>query len=140
VSAQLASSPPFPPSGAASPPAVATPPRRVTPLSHRAKTSSLHPLHLPTTLRPIASPSRAETKVLNLHHRYWPPSTDSPTPTHHCYKNVISILVTFPTTQPRLHFASSLIRAPHHWSSTRCHHSLSPLSHIHRSSAQRHPR
>jgi hypothetical protein len=31
-------------------------------------------------------PSRAETEALNLHHRYRPPSLDSPTPTLHCYK------------------------------------------------------
>jgi hypothetical protein len=81
-------------------------------------------------------PSRAETKALNPHHRHRPPSPDHPTPTLHCYKKVISILATLPTTQPRLHFASSLARAPRHQSSTHCRHSLSPPSHIHRLSAQ----
>jgi hypothetical protein len=83
-------------------------------------------------------PSWAETKALNLHHHCRPPSPDSPTPTLHCYKNVISTLATLPTTQPRLHFASSLVRAPRHRSSTHHRRSLSPLSHAHRSSA-RHP-
>jgi hypothetical protein len=46
-------------------------------------------------------PTWAETKALNLHHRHWPPSPDSPTPTLHCYKKVISILANLPTTQPR---------------------------------------
>jgi hypothetical protein len=95
------SSPSFPLLGATSHPTdVATLSRRVTLLSHGAKMSSLHLLHLPTTLYPIASPSRAETEALNLHHLHWPTSSDSPTFTHHCYKKVISILVTLSITQP----------------------------------------
>jgi hypothetical protein len=58
-------------------------------------------------LHPVTSPSRAETEVLNLHHHRWPPSSDNPTSTHHCFKKVISILVTLSTTQPHLHFVSS---------------------------------
>jgi hypothetical protein len=85
-------------------------------------------------------PSRDETKALNLRHCHRPPSPDSLTPTLHCYKKVISILATLPTTQLRLHFAFSLARAAHHWSSTRCHHSLSPPSHAHRPLAQWHLR
>jgi hypothetical protein len=84
-------------------------------------------------------PSWAETKALNLHHRHRQSSPDSLTPTLHCYKKIISILVTLPTTQLRLHFAFSLARAAHHWSSTRCHHSLSSPSHAHRPLEQRHP-
>jgi hypothetical protein len=79
--------------------------------------------------------SRAETEALNLHHRRWPPFPYCPTPTLHCYKKIISILITLPTTQLRLHFASSLARTPRHRSSTHCHRSLSPLPHAHRSSA-----
>jgi hypothetical protein len=41
------------------------------------------------------------------------------TPTLHYYKNVISTLTTISITQPRLHFVSSLARAPCHRSSTR---------------------
>jgi hypothetical protein len=63
-------------------------------------------------------------------------------PTHilHCYKNIISTLVTLSTTQSRLYFTSSLARAPHHRSSIHRHHSLSLLSHVHHSFTQRHPR
>jgi hypothetical protein len=67
------------------------------------------------------------------------PSSDRPTPTFHCYKKIISILITLPTTQPRLHFVSSLARAPRHQSFTRRHHYLSLPSHTHHSSTQRHP-
>jgi hypothetical protein len=77
-------------------------------------------------------PSRAETEVLNPHHhRSRPTSSDSLTYSIYCYKNVISILVTLPTTQPRLHFASSLTRVPRHSSSTRLiihfHRRLTPI-------------
>jgi hypothetical protein len=85
-------------------------------------------------------PSRAKTEALNPHHHRRPPSLDRLTLTLHCYKKVLSTLATLPTTQPRLHFASSIARAPHHWRSTRLHRSLSLPSHVHRSSAQRHPR
>jgi hypothetical protein len=81
-------------------------------------------------------PSRAETEVLNSHHRHRPPFPNSLTPTLHCYKKVISILATAPTTQSCLHFASSLGRAPRHQSSTTLHHSLSLSSHAHRPSTQ----
>jgi hypothetical protein len=57
-------------------------------------------------------PSIAKTEVLNLHHRRQPPYSDRLTRTLHCYKNVMSILVTLHTTQSRLHFASSLAGAP----------------------------
>jgi hypothetical protein len=52
-------------------------------------------------------PSRAEIEALNPHHRRLPPSPDSLTPTLHCCKKVISILITLPTIQPYLYFASS---------------------------------
>jgi hypothetical protein len=42
-------------------------------------------------------PFWVETKALNLYHRYQPPSSDCPTPTLQCYKNIISTLVTLPT-------------------------------------------
>jgi hypothetical protein len=83
-------------------------------------------------------PSRAKTEALNQHHYCRPPSPDHLTPTLHYYNNIISILATLPTTQPHLHFASSLARASLHRSSTRRHGSLSPLSHAHRSLAQGH--
>ncbi len=83
-------------------------------------------------------PSRAKTEALNPHRRHRPPSPDHPTPTLHWYKKVILTLVTLPTTQSRLHFASSLARAHHRSSTHRCH-SLSPSYHVHRPSAQ-HPR
>jgi hypothetical protein len=137
MSAQLASSPHFPLPGAASPSTdVTTPPHCVTLSSHGGKTSSLHPFYLPTTLR--SPPPRAETEILNLHHRRWPPSPDTATSTMYCYKKVISILVTLPATQSCLHFFSYLTRAPRHQSSTYCHRSLLLLSHAYRPSAQRH--
>jgi hypothetical protein len=85
-------------------------------------------------------PSRAETEALNLHQYCMLPSPDRWTPTLHCYKKIISILATLPTTQPRLYFASSLARTPRHRSSTHRRSSLSPLSYTHRPSAQRYPR
>jgi hypothetical protein len=84
-------------------------------------------------------PSQAETEALNLHHHRRLPSPDLPTPTHHCYKKIISTLVTLPTTQPHLHLAFSLAKAPCHRSSTHRHCFLSPLSHTHHLSTQRHP-
>jgi hypothetical protein len=80
-------------------------------------------------------PSRTKIEALNLHHRRRLHFSDHRTPTIHCYKKIISILVTLPTTQPHLHFASFLARAPRHRSFTRRHRSLSPLSHVYRSSA-----
>jgi hypothetical protein len=84
--------------------------------------------------------SQAESKALNPHHHHRPPSPDHPILTLHCYKKDISILVTLPTTQLRLHFASFLARAPRHRSSTRCHCSLSPSSHAYCPSTRQHPR
>jgi hypothetical protein len=83
-------------------------------------------------------PSRTETEALNLHHRHGLPSLDRPTPTLHCYKNIISTLATLPTTQPRLHFASSITRASRHRSSTYRRRPLSLLSHTYRPSTQWH--
>jgi hypothetical protein len=135
VSVQLVSYSPFPLSGDASPSTdVATPPCRIMLLFYRFKTSSLHPLHLPIMLRLVASSSRVKIKALNLHHRRWPPSPDSPTLTIHWYKNIILILVTLTTTQSRLYFSSSLARAPRHQSFTRHRRFLSPSSHAHRPS------
>jgi hypothetical protein len=77
-------------------------------------------------------PSWAKIEALNLHHSHWPSFPDRPTPTLHCYKKDISILITFPITQSHLHFSSSLDRAPHHCCS------LSPSSHAHRYFVQQH--
>jgi hypothetical protein len=106
--------------------------------SHRAKSSSLSPLYLSTTLRRL--PCRVETEALNPHRRRRPPSPDSPTLNLHCYKKVISTLTALPITQSRLHFTSSLARAPRHQSSTHHRRFLSPLSHVHRPSIQWHSR
>jgi hypothetical protein len=63
-----------------------------------------------------------------------------PKPKHwiRCYKMIISTLATLPTIQSRLHFASSLAKAPHHQSSTRRRCSFLSLSHTHRHSTQWH--
>jgi hypothetical protein len=115
VSAQLTLSHPFSlPDAVSHPVDVVTPLSRVTLPSHRVKTSLLSPVHLPSTLHPHRLPSQFKTEVLNLHHRHWPPSSDSSTLTLHCYKNVISTLVILSITQSRLHFTSSIIRIPHH--------------------------
>jgi hypothetical protein len=54
---------PFPLPGTVSPPVnIATPPRRAVLHSHRAKMSSLTPLHITATLRPIASPLKSKLK------------------------------------------------------------------------------
>jgi hypothetical protein len=80
--------------------------------------------------------SRAKTEALNPHHHRRLPSMDRSTLTLHYYKKIISILVTLPTTQQCLHFASSLARAQCHQSSTCHHHSLSPPSYVHYPSTQ----
>jgi hypothetical protein len=79
-------------------------------------------------------PSWAKTEALNPHHRRRSPSPDPLTLTLHCCKNVISTLVTLPTTQPHLHFASLLARAPRHQNSTRRRRPtpiISPYNDIH---------
>jgi hypothetical protein len=78
--------------------------------------------------------SQAKNKALNPYHRHMLHSLDRLTTTIHCYKKIISTLVTLPITQPRLYFIFSLARAPRHQSSIRHHYSLSPLSHGDRSS------
>jgi hypothetical protein len=83
-------------------------------------------------------PSRAKIEAVNLHCHRRPPSTDRPTPTLHFCKNVISTLVTLPTTQLHLYFASSLTRALCHRSSTRRCYSLLSSSHVHHPSTQWH--
>jgi hypothetical protein len=75
--------------------------------------------------------SKAEIEALNPHHHHRPPSQNRLTHTLHCCKNVISTLVTLPTTQPCFYFTSSLARAPHHSSSTRRRRSFSLASHAH---------
>jgi hypothetical protein len=80
--------------------------------------------------------SQTEIEVFNPHHRHRSPYPDRPTLTLHCCKKVISTLATFPNTQPRLYFVSSLIKTPRHRSSIRRHHSLSPPSHTYHPSAQ----
>jgi hypothetical protein len=87
----------------------------------------------------LSHPLSTQTEALNPHHRRWPPSPDRPTPTLHCYKNVISTLVTLPATQPCLHFASSVVKVPCQRSSTCHYHSLLSQLHVCRPSAQRHP-
>jgi hypothetical protein len=63
VSAQLASSPPFPLPSVISPLInVATPLLHVTLPSHWAKTSSLPPLHLSATLHPVTYPLEPKSK------------------------------------------------------------------------------
>jgi hypothetical protein len=62
-------------------------------------------------------PSRAKIEALDPHHHRRSPSLDRPTHTLYCYKRVILILITLPTTQSRLHFTSSLARAPRYRSS-----------------------
>jgi hypothetical protein len=124
-----------------SPPAdVATLLCRITLSFHWAKTSSLHPLHFSVMLYHVVSP--LESKPMHWIHT----TTTGHTPQtawlllSTAIKNIISILATLPTAQPRLHFASFLARSPRHRSSTRHHHSLSSLSHSHRPSIQQHPR
>jgi hypothetical protein len=96
---------------------VAMPSCYVTLFFHEAKTSLLPPLHHLATLH---------LKALNLHHYYQPSSLDHLTHILYYYKNIISILVTFLTTQPCscLYFIFSQVKAPHHQSSTRHHYSL----------------
>jgi hypothetical protein len=80
--------------------------------------------------------SRAETEILNPHYRRRPPSPDRRTPSLHCFKKVILILVTLTITQLCLHFTSSLARASLHQSST-CHRRfISLMSHAHCSFSQ----
>jgi hypothetical protein len=141
VSAQLTSSPPFPLPGV-TPPTVdvathATPCHTSFSLSQDEFTASTSSSSNASSHR---LPSQAKTEVLNPHHRRRSPSTDRLTPTLHCYKMIISTLATLSTTQPRLHFTSSLARAPQHRSSIRHHRSLSSLSHTHHPFAQRYPR
>jgi hypothetical protein len=81
---------------------------------------------------------RVKTEILNRHHCHRSPSPNSPTPTLHCYKVILTLATIF-TTQSRLYFGSSLIRAPHHQSSTHRRRSLSSPSHTHHPSAQQHP-
>jgi hypothetical protein len=76
-------------------------------------------------------PSRAKIEALNSHHRRMLPSQDCPTPTLHCYKTIVSILATLPTTQPHLHFTFSLARAPRHRCSTRQRSFASRISYRH---------
>jgi hypothetical protein len=110
VSIQLASSPPFYLPGSASPPTdVAIPQRHVTLPSHGEVAVSASSFGNALIHR---LPSRAETEALNPHHRRRSPSPYRPIPTLHCYKKIISTLVTLLITQPRLHFVSSL--AEHH--------------------------
>jgi hypothetical protein len=85
-------------------------------------------------------PSQVETEALNLHHRRRLSSLDRSTHILHCYKKIISNLATLTTIQPRIYFASSLVRASRHQSSTRRRHSLSPLSYTHCPSTQQNSR
>jgi hypothetical protein len=80
-------------------------------------------------------PSRVKINVLYLHHHRRPSFSDRPTLIFYYYRKVISILITLLTTQSCLYFVSSLARAPHHWSSTCRHRSLSTLFQLHHPSA-----
>jgi hypothetical protein len=123
------SSPPFPLPGVASPPAdVVTPCHASFPWSQDDLT--VFALSSGNALS-CRLPSWVKIKVLNPHHSRRSPSPDSPTFTINCYKKVISILTTLPTTQPHLYFTSSLSRAPHHQSSTHRRRSLSSSTHAH---------
>jgi hypothetical protein len=117
TSTQVASSPPFFLPGAASPSA------NVTTLCHASFSWSQDELTASTSPSGNVSshrlPSRVKTEALNLHHCRRPPSLDRPTLILHCYKKVISTLVTLSITQPHLHFTSSLARAQRQRSSTR---------------------
>jgi hypothetical protein len=127
TSAQLGSSPPFPLPGVTSPLAdVVTPPRCVTLPFHWVKMSLLPPLHLLVMLCPVAYAPELKLK-------YWIYTTSAG------YPLGITRLLSTPT-QSRLHFASSLARAPHHRCSTHRRLFLSPLSHAYHPSAQWHPR
>jgi hypothetical protein len=81
-------------------------------------------------------PSRAKNKALNPHHHCRPPSPDHMTPTVHCFKKVISILITISTIQLCLYVISSLARASRHRSSTHRRCSLLMLSQAYRPSIQ----
>jgi hypothetical protein len=114
MSAQLASSPPFPLPAGASPLAdVVTSPRRVTLSSHWDTMNSLPLLHLLTMLCPIASPLESKLKhwICTTAIVYPPRSS---TLTLHYYKMIISTLITLPTTQQCLHFIFSLDKLKHH--------------------------
>jgi hypothetical protein len=80
----------------------------VTLPSHWVKTSSLPPLHLLAMLHPVTSPLEPKLRICIT-------VTGRP-PTLHCYKKIISTLITLLITQPSFHFASSLAIAPCHWS------------------------
>jgi hypothetical protein len=137
TSIQLSSSHPFSLLGAASPLAdIIKQSHRVTLPSHWVKINLLPPFHLFGNALSCCLPSWVETEALYLHDWRRLTSLNCLTPTLHCYKKIISTLITLPTTQSRLHFTSFLARALHHRSSFCCHHFLSPLSHTHRPSAQ----
>jgi hypothetical protein len=74
-------------------------------------------------------PSRAKTKVLNPYHHHNLPFPDRLSTSTTAIKKIISTLITIRTAQPRLHFGFN-----------NRHRSLSPLSHGHRLSTQRHTR
>jgi hypothetical protein len=76
---------------------------------------------------------------LNPQHHHMPPFSDRLTPILYCYKNIISILATLPTTQPHLYFTSSLAKAPRHMSFTCRRCSLLSSSHIHHQHRHRPP-
>jgi hypothetical protein len=130
VSTQLTSSPPFPLHGAASPTNVA--------MSHFFSMEPRQAHGLRFIFRqhfiwssPLSSRNQSIEYAPSL-----PPSPDCPTPTLHCYKNIISTPTTLPNTQPCLYFISSLARAPCHQSSTCYSCSLSMPSYGHHPSAQ----
>jgi hypothetical protein len=93
-SVQLMSSPPFPSLGTTSHSVyVVMLSCRFTLPFHWVKTSLLSSLHLLTMFCPVASPSQAKIEALNPYHRHRLSSSDRPTLTLHCYKKIISTLV-----------------------------------------------
>jgi hypothetical protein len=117
---------------------VTTPPCRIMHPSYEVKMSSLPLLHLPVMLHPIVSPLELKSKhgIRTTNAASHPPQTARLPPSTAIERS--SQPWPLPATQPRLHFASSLARAPCHWSSTCYYCSLSLPSHAHHPSEQQH--
>jgi hypothetical protein len=131
TSAQLTSSPPFPLFGVASHPVdIAT---HIAPC-HVSFSLNQDEIADSVSSFDNASSSRlsSRTETLNPYYHNMTLFLYRPTLILHCYKKIILILITLPTTQSRLYFTSSLAKSPRHRSSTRRCHSLSSLSHVHR--------
>jgi hypothetical protein len=131
ASAQLTMSPPFSLSG------VASPLTNVTSFPWEPRRARWLHFIFQQYFIPLPPLSSQKWNIESI-----PPSLstllDQPDSHRQWYKNVALTLATFLTTQPRLHFTSSLIRQPRHQSST--WHPLSLSSHTHRPYTQRHSR